>query len=347
MKKYDAYDNELTRYVDLLTDISIKDIIGDIVGDILDVDIPLNLPEGDTKINGQTPMGPMEITITKIQSNEDSEESNKTNIDIVIQKGDSIYEEYTLELGDNPSKIEVLGFITEEREQGIITTRNAREYTYNDREFTLINMQENRLAFSYESFREIDVDLENDDELSSLRDKHNFLEQLIATRFLPVGEAMSIGKGTVLSMEFQDKDLLGQEYPQIDINDTPRESYYNALNGTKILERIYNLIHGNITHQSLKDLKTLLNDATSGFDNLAEGFNLLVNVKATTREGEFYETLASLEDEKLGPSKNILSREYYEYLRELVTDTFQVEITEDLESPSDIVQLLKTNNENK
>ncbi len=344
MKKYDAYDNELTSYIDMLTDISIKDIIGDIVGDILDVDIPINIPEGDTTINGQTPMGSLEINITKTITKKGFKKSTKIKITIGLQKGDSIYEEYIFDLDKKTTNIKVEGFIIEQRERGEIITRNLREYDLNYNTFILINMQEKRRDYPLSAC----INMNDDVKGLTLKAKHNIAKCVFG---YPIEYIIAIGGGTNLNISFpnynKNEYWLDNKTFRININNFSTKHLYKSLEGHRLLERIDDLLHGNITYQSLLDLKSLLNDSNAEFGNPADGFNLLTKVKATNDKGEVYDTLESLEEEELGPSKNILSREYYEYLRDLVQSIFQVEIPEDLESPSDIVQLLKSNNENK
>ncbi len=346
MKKYDAYDNELTSYIDMLTDISIKDIIGDIVGDILDVDIPINIPEGDATINGQTPMGPMVINITKTATKKGFKKISKTNVTIELQKGDSIYEEYTFAIDEEPSTIKVEGFIIEERANGIITTKNTREYDNNYGTFILINMLEKRNAYTYEKLQDAHINIEYPNQEETLKKKHRHLKDAFA--YFPIEDIISIGRSTNLYIgmpDYQKDDYWLDNKPfRININNFPKEHLYRSLEGQKLLERVDDLIHGHISSQSLNDLKTLLNDTNAEFCNPANGFNLLVNVKATDRKGRLFDTLESLEEEQLGASQDTLSREYYEYLRELVINTFQVEIPEEIGKPSDIVQLLKSNN---
>lgn len=348
MKKYDAYDNELTRYIDIITDISIKDIIGDIVGDILDVDIPINIPEGDTTINGITTMGSLEINITKNITKKGFKKSTKTNITIGLQKGDSIYEEYIFDLDEKTTNIKVEGFIIEERERGIIITRNLREYDLNYNTFILINMQEKRNDYPYQQLEDAYINMNVDGKEPTLKDKNHFIKCVFG---YPIEYIIAIGGGTNLNIGFpnynKDEYWLDNKPFRININNFPKEHLYKSLEGQRLLERVDDLIHGNITQQSLIDLKTLLNDSSVEFGTPISGFNLLTKVKATNDKGKVYDTLESLEEEQLGPSKNTLSREYYEYLRDLVQSTFQVEISEDLDSSSDIVQLLKSNNEKK
>lgn len=338
MRKIDAYDNELTRYIDLLTDISIKDIIGDIVDDILEADIPINISDEDNTVTVHTFTGKMKIHITKSGQNE----SSKTSVTIERLKGESIYEEYRLELDVENPKVTVEGFIIEERKRGVIVTQNIREYDYSNQEFRLINMQEKRSAYSYQRLKDAYIRLENENPDKTLKKNHHLLKQVF--QGFPIEDMLAISSAK-FNINLQDDKKIGNwpDFINININGIPRNNKYKSLTGDRLIKRIDDLLHGNITHQSLIDLRTLLNAPNQELFNPPSGFDFLANDEAVNSKGDKYETLKFLEEEQLGSSEVTYSREYFEYLRDLIIDIFQIEIPEELEKPSDLVQLLKSN----
>ena len=111
MDKYNAYDNELTSYLNLIMGYSIKDIVGDIVGDILYFDAPINKDDGTHSIEVETPTGLMTIKIIK--------QFSKTSLIFSRKNGESICEEYKIELANIPINFLVYGSVLEKREKGI------------------------------------------------------------------------------------------------------------------------------------------------------------------------------------------------------------------------------------
>ena len=120
MKKYDKYENELTRYIDMLTSISIKDILGDIVGDIIEADIPINIPSGDTELDITTPVGIMHIKLEKNYIQE--------VLHIYHKIGEKFYGEYIIDSNDIILENKVKGLILEKRKEGIVLTEITRKY---------------------------------------------------------------------------------------------------------------------------------------------------------------------------------------------------------------------------
>lgn len=343
MSRYSAYDNELTRYIDLITKISIKDIIGNLIGDVIDVDIPVNLPKDNATITASTPNGEVEIEIITTTNKIKFKKYSKTSVIIKHKIGNSTYEEYTFDLDDDHQEFLVKGFILEERDRGLIITRNERLYDYRNNKGKLIKLDERRTAYSYkainEAYKEIGMNIEE----CPIEKKHSLLKELCIC--FPIEEPGLICK-TNIDISIPDYDRnnpwnYNQRY-YVNINNMPKEHFYRFLTGEKILERVDDLLHGNINSHSLNDLKILLS-CTDDYEKRknSNGFNLLLGVKATSKD-VMYDTLATLEEEQLGSSKITLERSYYEYLHELLLDTFDVELRTSLK-PNDVVELIKTN----
>ncbi|MDE5630209.1 MAG: hypothetical protein K2I70_01275, partial [Bacilli bacterium] len=257
----------------------------------------------------------------------------------------SIYEEYTFDLDDEPQEFIVKGFILEERDKGVIITNNERTYAYQDNKEKLIKIDEKRIAYSYKIINEAYKDIGINIQECPIEEKHTWLKQLCLG--LPVEADARICKTSInISIPRYDKYAHWQDnqHYHVNINNMPKEHFYKSITGEKILERIDDLLHGNINSQSLVDLKTLLStrDIYNG-ETLKNGFNLLNEVKSTSKDVT-YDTLASLEEEKLGSSKITLKRSYYEYLREIILDAFQLELPEEIKKLEDVIQLLKSNN---
>ncbi len=338
MEKYNAYDNELTEYIDLLTKQSIKDIVGDIVGDVLEFDIPVNIPKEDHTFQVKTPKGPMTISIKKLFSKKIITFSRKID--------EYFYEEYTVELDNLPTDFLVHGLTLEKRERGMILTDIIRCYDYcnhDDACKRLIGSEETRFVFDYNkiekliscpNFLELDIEnqfplLQHFKDLARLKGVRSLLKTVINLR-IPNYIAANYRRD-----EFPSSHV-------VTVNNSSPILLFDFLSGNKTLERADDLFHGRLTSKSIQDVKTIIDYLNLGFSrNYIYCFNYLYNLQ-TSINGKIYEgRLKSLEEELIGPSLVNLPKEYYEYIRELILDTFAIELGDTPVNSGEVVELLK------
>lgn len=339
MKKYDAYDNELTKYIDLVMGFNIKDIVGDIVGDILDFDMPVNLPDGSHTIEVETSTGPMTISINKLFSK---------NVLVFSRKiGDSIYEEYQVELETIPINFLVYGSILEKREKGVVVTNIVRCYDYlnhDDADKRLISSEEIRSIFDYNQIEKIypNTSISNLDVESQFEALKNIKDLSHLKRVKPLIKTI---------VDLRIPNYIGANYRRgefpndhfITVNNQSRILLYEFIEGNKTLERANDLLHGNITSKSIDDLKTMIDYSRRiGSKAYLFGFNYLADVQTSTN-GEIYAgRLSELESELIGSSTVNMPKYYYEYLKELLLETFDIELGDSI-NPKDVVKLIKNN----
>lgn len=338
MKKYDAYDNELTDYIDfLLGAYKTKDLVGDIIGDISDFDVPLNYVEGNQTIEAETPLGLVTINIAKTFYG--------TALVLSREIGGSIYEEYRTDLTTLPSQFLVRGRIIEEREKGVISTDVVRYYDYcnhDDADKRLVSSEETRVIFdNHQLDRAIPhLNLEG----STIKERFESLRNLSDLARL---QKVSPLINTVIGLRIPHYiagNYRRNYYPdnhEITVNNQSPILLYEFLNGNKTLERARDLLYGNITSKSVHDLKAMY-DYTRGVKSKSYiyGFNRLADIQTSTNEETYSDHLSNLERDLIGPSKVKMSKEYYNYIRELINQAFDVELN-GLVTPSNAIKLIR------
>ncbi len=337
MKKYDAYDNELTEYIDFIIGHCYKDLVGDIIGDISGFDVPINYVDEDQTIEVETPLGLMTINITKFFS--------KTVLVLSREIGGSIYEEYTIEIDPIPYEFLVHGRILEEREKGVISTDVVRHYDYcnhDDADKRLISSEETRAVFdNYQLDRTIPhLNLEG----STIKEKFEILRNLTDLARL---QKVSPLINTIIGLRIP--RYIGSNYRknyfpddhEITVNNQSPILLYEFLEGNKTLERARDLLYGSITSKSVNDLKAMY-DYTRGVKSKSYiyGFNRLADIQTSTNEETYSDHLSKLERDLIGPSKVKMSKEYYNYIRELINQAFNVELN-GLVTPSNVIKLIR------
>ncbi len=343
MSKYNMYDNELTLYIKAIVKTPIHDIVGDIAGDILSVDIPSNIPDGDIDIHTNTALGDMMINIARKPS--------KTVVTFKRQISQSIMEEYTLELDNVPINFLVQGHIIELRENGIIYTNVLREYDYcnhDDADLRLINSEETQSVYTNEQLEKLVPNLCFTSH--NLQQKYLMLEKI--ADYLKNLSDLSRLKNIFPSLRNIIKlsipgyiwsNYRPGQFPQNHVATVNCEApimLYDLIEGNKTLERINNLLHGSINSESIKDLKTILDHTKNGSKNFIYGFNYLANHMVSAPDDGYCDKLCDLEEKLIGPSKIVLSKEYYAYIKELILDAFKVQLDEPI-NPDNIVYSLK------
>lgn len=330
MHKYDMYDNDLVICIDKILGTHIGDIVGDIVGDVLDIDIPANIPSGNITMETETALGKMHISIAKLF---------KANTLVFTREiGGSIYEEYTLELEDLPTNFLVYGRVLEERENGVIITNIIRNYDYcnhDDIDKRLINSEETRKVYKNNQIEQLFPNLAIDK--MSLQEKFYKLKRL---------DDLSRMKGIKplidLTIKLDIPGYIGANYRRgqfinrksiVIINEgfniKHQDKIYDLfeyLSGNKTLEKINDLLHGNITSRNINALKEAFDPSKEDWLSYIRGFNYLLNARVCTTDSNFEGRLFALEDDFIGPSKVELGSEYYKYLKELITETFHLDV---------------------
>lgn len=343
MSKYNPYNNELTQYIKRIVKIPIHDIVGSITGDILNVDIPTNIPDGDIEINAMTTLGTMYIKINISQG----------IITFTRKISDSIIENYYLELDSLFISNVIKGQILEIREKGIILTNIIREYDFcnhDDTDMRLINSLEKRKTFSIDQLEKTVPNLCLTS--YSFEQKCAIIEKLMD--YLKNLEEISEAKGVKplinASIRLSIPGYIGinnrvDEYPpqkEVVINNESPILLYEFIVGNKTLERINALLHGYLSSDCMEDFKTMCeHSSNTGFKNYMPGFNRLATYMTSTSSGTFSNQLSILESELIGQSKVELPKQYYEYLKELISEYFNIKVTDE-PTPDIIVQLIKS-----
>lgn len=337
MSKYDTYDNSLTRYIDLIMNHPIKDIVGDIVGDVLDVDIPINYLDGDQTIEAETSLGHMTIKVTKLFTKDILTFSRKI--------GGSIYEEYRLEIDALPVDFLVYGSILEEREKGVILTNIIRYYDYcnhDDIDKRLVSSEETRTVFDNDQLVEIlpHTHLQG----LNIEQKYNALKNLIDLSRMKRNYPLVNTSISLRIPHYIGANYRRGEFPHrhaITINNQSSILLYEFIEGNKTLERVKDLLYGSITSRSINDFKTMVDyTMCDGSKAYIYGFNRLANTQIST-DGEVKRgKLQSIESDLIGPSLVTMSKEYYEYLRELILGAFNVKLDGAI-TPDNVVELIK------
>lgn len=338
MKKYDKYENELTRYIDMLTSISIKDILGDIVGDIIEADIPINIPSGDTEFDITTPVGIMHIKLEKNYIQE--------VLHIYHKIGEKFYGEYIIDSNDIILENKVKGLILEKRKEGIVLTEITRKYIpceENREALRLSESEENRYVFKNYQLYDIGLYLwcfPIEIAFTFVKEDYKKFKQLtpkVKTRtFMQLPNYVEIGPNG--------SGFYGR-FP-LSINGNTFSHNYENIEEDRKLERVNDLLHGNITSLSIEHLKNMVIwdlDPEDYRRYMLAGFDVFSKYPHFwSTDSEKIDTIKNLTNEYIGPSQITLGKEYYEYLRNLVLSTLQIDFSPSEIEKEGLVQLMKS-----
>lgn len=334
------YNNDLTKFIELLINWPIHDIIGDITGDVISVEIPSNIPIEDITINAETSLGPLIIT--------------KTNKSLTFTRHTkTVIEEYILDIKNMPVNHIAYGYKLELREQGIILTQITKEYDFcnhDDMDMRLTNSLEKRQDYTFEQLSKIMPNLciesytfeQNQLNLESLFNYFTHLPSIADVK----GTHPIINTTIKLTLPgyIGANNRVG-DYDQpfkVMIDDEDYTSSYDFINGNKSLERINDLLHGIITSENILDINTMITRSMQ--DSLHAGLNLLENHIKSSSTSIYNTSLYKLEYNMLGSGKLSLPPIYYKYLKQLVLDKYKIDLKEN-PSRTDIVNLIKQNKE--
>lgn len=360
MLNYNKYDNDLTKYLSVLTEMDIKDYVGDIVGDIYDAEIPSNIPDNpkDEEITCYTPYGKMNI-----------EHIYQDGDELLIFRriiGGAIYEEYILSMVDLLIVPRIKGAIYERRNKGIILTDIERKYEESpiDKSMRIVSSRECRRIYSDEELEKKEVD-----------DKSivfAYPDHFSPTKLVSYLSNKKLKEKLELLIEFSipsydkkyhtEKHQLEPSYV-IDMTFNKRFNYwkrlfYHRLEGPKLIERVNSLINGVIDSESIKDIKTLMDIVAKykrrinfNHDFIVEDpfeihdrYELLFDL-LNTRKMDIWQnfqkgTWESLATSYLGPSKVSMEHEYYKYIKSLVKSNFSIELPNKDIEPLELYNML-------
>lgn len=338
MKKYDKYSNDLTRYINQIIGYNISDLVGDIVGDILEADIPINIPNGDISIDVLTPLGIMNIKYVK--------EYYQETLYLTRKIGETIYEEFIIDLNQLIVENKVSGLILEERENGIILSEINREYEpikQDGETLRLIKSSEIRRVYNRSQLYDIGLYLwcfPLDGQFDFVKEDYKKFKRLT-----PIVESR-INMDIPEYIRRLHREGHFRENFNLDINSNVFDHLYTGIKEDKKLEIVNDLLHANITSMSVKSLKNMIIWSMSPKDyrNInIKGFSLFDYYNFFWSSSKESGTINGLTEQCIGPSEVQLGREYYEYLRDLIINTFQIDIPSSEMVKEDIVQLIKDN----
>ena len=338
MKKYNKYDNELTRYINLLLGYDISDIIGDIVGDIIDADIPINVPKGDTSFDVATPLGTMHIKYTNNYIQD--------LIQIYHKIGEKFYGEYTIDSMHLFSENKITGLTLEKRGEGIVLTEIARKYTPCEEGKDALRLSETgekRYVFTNQQLYDIGLYLwcfPIETSFQFVKEDYKKFKQLT-----PKVEAKT-------SIHFPEYKKIGPEgsgfYGRFHffINSDPFSHLYENIEADRKLEIVNDLFHGRITSLNIEHLKNMVMWSLNRDDyrnHMIAGFDIFSRYKFfRSTDDEKIGTINSLTTEYIGPSLITIGKEYYEYLRNLALSTLQIDFSPSEIEKDGLVQLMKS-----
>lgn len=341
MKKYDKYKNELTSYINVLVGFDISDLVGDIAGDILDLDIPVNIPNGSTTIDVLTSLGPMKIKYDKGYYQE--------TLILTRRIDDTIYEEFIIDLNELIIENKVSGLRLENRENGIILTEINREYErikQNEEPLRMVRSREIRVVYNRQQLYGIGLYLwlfDLDKQLELIKEDY---KKFTSKRITPLVESrinMEIPRH-IIKLHQEDGFSLRFNF---DINSHTFYHLYSGINDEKLLEIVDDLFHANISSISIEHLKKMIRWAITPEDyreNNINGFNLFDYYgHFWSNNNENFGTINSLTEDYIGPSITKMKSEYYAYLRDLVLSAFDLDFSPSTLENEDIIKLLKEN----